>query len=84
MSLAAITAVRPSLTMCFRSPLLADLNSSSRGRMSATSSEGKHPSVSSASDMLDTVTWEEADERIQGNSDSSRRCSYVTAAGRDS
>lgn len=65
MSLAAITAVRPFLTTCFRSPLLADLNSSSRGRMIATSSGGRHSLVSSVSDMPDTVTREEADERIQ-------------------
>jgi hypothetical protein len=52
MSLAAITAVRPFLTTCFRSPLLADLNSSSKGRMRAISSEGKHSLVSSASDIL--------------------------------
>jgi hypothetical protein len=52
MSLAAITAVRPFLTTCFRSPLLAVLNSSSKGRMRVISSEGKLSLVSSASDML--------------------------------
>jgi hypothetical protein len=52
MSLAAITAVRPFLTTCFCSPLLADLNSSSKGQMRVISSEAKHSLVSSASDML--------------------------------
>jgi uncharacterized protein YccT (UPF0319 family) len=51
MSLDAITVVTAFLMVCFRSLLLADLNSSSSGRMSSTSLGGKQESGSLVSDM---------------------------------
>jgi hypothetical protein len=51
MSLEAIMVVTAFLIVCFRSVLLADLNSSSSGRMSSTSPGGKQESGSLVSDM---------------------------------
>ena len=82
MSLAAITAVRPFLITCFRSPLLADLNSSSRGRIRATSSDGKHSSVSSAPDMLVVDSVKQV-KNSKLKSDSGWSRDAIPAAGRD-